>query len=49
MKSPLFFLSCLAVAILCLGGVGCEQHPVPDTVKDQAKQKAEQPGAEANH
>lgn len=39
MKRPFFFLFCVAGALACLGGIGCEQHPPSETIPGYAEKK----------
>jgi hypothetical protein len=39
MKRPFFFLSCVAGALVCLGGIGCEPHSPSETIPGYAEKK----------
>ena len=39
MKRPIFSLFCVAGALVCLGGTGCEQHPPSETIKGYTEKK----------
>jgi hypothetical protein len=39
MKLPFFYLSCVVGALVCLGGIGCEQHPPSETIPGYTEKK----------